>query len=73
MATFKISEPNKKVKWVKDVNEHDGILTFTENRNEGYQRSSGIIANSTLQYLKFHFGEEYPEMEYCTVDCGGYY
>lgn len=53
MSRFKISQPNKKVKWIKKINEHDGTLTFTFNEQQAYYRSSGIIANSTFQYLKY--------------------
>ena len=61
---YKISEPNKPTKWIKEVNEHDGTLTFQDHRDGAYCRSSGIIGNSTYDYLKFHFTEMYPELKY---------
>lgn len=70
MAYFKIDEPNKPVKWIKDVDRVNGTLTFTENRDEcELEKDSGFFADSELSYLKFHFTEDYPEMKYCYVDC----
>jgi hypothetical protein len=68
MAYFRIDEPNKKTKWIKNVDEANCKLEFCYSRNEAYSRSDGIIANSTFQYLKFHFTEEYPELQYMTKD-----
>ena len=68
MAYFKISEPNKAPKWIKSVDEQNGTLEFQCERDSGYCRSSGIIANSTKDYLKFHFTEKYPELKYLSVD-----
>lgn len=71
MAYFKIEQPNQPIKWIKNVDEANGTLTFTTYRGEAYSRSSGIIANSTFQYLQFHFMERYPELKYMKKD--GYY
>lgn len=68
MAFFKISEPHKKIKWIKSVDEQNGTLEFQYDRDNAYNRSSGIIANSTKDYLKFHFTERYPELKYLSVD-----
>lgn len=68
MAFFKISEPHKKIKWIKSVDEQNGTLEFQDERDNAYCRSSGIIANSTKDYLKFHFTEKYPELKYLSVD-----
>jgi len=68
MAHFKIEEPNKKPKYIKSVDEANGTLTFTTDRGEAYSRSSGIIANSTFQYLQFHFMERYLELKYMKQD-----
>ena len=46
MAYFKISEPNQPIKYVKDVDDANGKLTFSESRQGAYCRSSGIIADS---------------------------
>ena len=68
MAYFRIDEPNKPQKWIKDVDRANGTLEFSEVRNGCYQRDSGFFADSELEYLKFHFTDEYPEMEYCVID-----
>ena len=68
MAYFKIDEPNKPRKWVKSVDNANGILEFSTERSGSYSRSSGIIANSEAQRLKFLFKEQYPELEYLRVD-----
>ena len=71
MAYFKINEPNKKTKWIKNVDNENGTLTFSSTC-EGYEglysRSSGIIADSELKRIKFHFKEKYPELEYLEID-----
>jgi hypothetical protein len=69
MAFFRIDEPNKPTKWIKDVDRANGTLEFTEDRDDSdFERDSGFFADSELDYLKFHFTDEYPEMKYCTVD-----
>ena len=70
MAYFKISEPNKAVKYIKDIDRANGTLTFSETKEGCFQQDSGFFANSELEYLKFHFTEEYPELQYLTVDDG---
>lgn len=68
MAYFRIDEPNKKTKWIKSVDNQNGKLEFSTSKSGCYDRSSGIIANSEAQRLKFLFKEEYPELEYLKVD-----
>lgn len=68
MAYFRVDEPNKKTKWIKTVNNEDGTLEFQDSKSGAYNRSDGIIANSELQRLKFHFTEKYPELKYLTKD-----
>ncbi len=68
MAYFKISEPNQPIKYVKDVDDANGKLTFSESRQGAYCRSSGIIADSERDRLEFLFKSEYPELKYLTVD-----
>ena len=70
MAYFKISEPNKAVKYIKDIDRANGTLTFSETKEGCFQQDSGFFANSELEYLKFHFTEDYPELQYLTVDDG---
>jgi len=68
MSYFRIDEPNKPTKWVKSVDNQNGTLEFATSKSGCYERSSGIIANSEAQRLKFLFKEEYPELEYLKVD-----
>lgn len=68
MAYFRIDEPNKQRKYIKSVDEANGTLEFQESYYDAYYRSSGIIANSTFQYLKFHFMEKYPELKYMKLE-----
>jgi hypothetical protein len=68
MAYFRIDEPNKDRKWIKSVDNENGTLEFSKSRNGSYSRSDGIIANSELQRLKFHFTEKYPELQYLVKD-----
>lgn len=70
MSTFRIDEPNQPRKWVKKVDNENGTLEFTTSKSEAYCRGSGIVANSEGQRLKFHFKEQYPELEYLKVDDG---
>lgn len=68
MAYFKISVPNQPTKYVKEVDNANGKLTFTNTKNGAYSRGSGIVANSERDRLKFLFKKDYPELEYLTVD-----
>ena len=70
MSKFRIDEPNKPTKWVKTVDNQNGIITFSTDKYDAYERSCGIIANSEGQRLKCLFGEQYPELEYLKVDNG---
>ena len=68
MAYFKINEPNKPVKYIKSIDRANGTLEFSESKDGCFQQDSGFFADSELAYLKFHFTEAYPELEYLTVD-----
>lgn len=68
MAYFKITEPNKNPKWIKTIDRANGTLEFSENRDGCFQQDSGFFADSEFAYLKFHFTEAYPELEYMTID-----
>lgn len=68
MAYFKISQPNKPTKWIKSIDRANGTLEFSEDRNGCFQQDSGFFADSEAAYLKFHFKEAYPEIEYMTID-----
>ena len=69
MAYFKIEQPNQPTKWIKSIDRANGTLEFSETRDGCFQQDSGFYANSEFAYLKFHFMEAYPELEYLSVDC----
>ena len=69
MAYFKINEPNKEPKWIKSVDTANGTLEFQNSRDNAWYKDSGFFADSEAQFLKFHFKEQYPELEYLSVDC----
>ena len=62
MAYFKISEPNKPIKWIKDVDSANGTLTFQKSRDGAHFEDEGFFAESEMDYIKFHFKEKYPEL-----------
>jgi hypothetical protein len=68
MAYFKIEEPNKPIKYIKNIDRANGTLEFSETTDGCFQQDRGFWADSELAYLKFHFTEAYPELEYITVD-----
>lgn len=70
MAYFKIDEPNQPTKWIKEVDNANGKLVFQDTRDNAYYQDSGFFADSELEYLKFHFTKEYPELEFMTIDNG---
>ena len=70
MAYFKIDEPNQPTKWIKEVDNANGKLVFQDTSDNAYYQDSGFFAESELEYLKFHFTKEYPELEFMTIDNG---
>lgn len=69
MAYFKITEPQKEEKWIKEVNLKDGTLEFTEKLdNRCHYKDDGFYADAEVGFLKFHFREKYPEIEYVTQE-----
>jgi hypothetical protein len=68
MAYFKIEQPGHAVKYIKEIDRANGTLEFSENREGCFQQDSGFFADSEFAYLKFHFTEAYPELEYMTID-----
>lgn len=69
MAYFKIEQPNQPTKWIKSIDRANGTLEFTtEKTNDCFQQDSGFFADSEFAYLKFHFTEAYPELEFMTID-----
>lgn len=61
---FKIEEPGKPSKYIKTVDAEHGKLTFTSDSWGAYSKSSGFYANAEFDFLKFHFMEKYPELQY---------
>jgi hypothetical protein len=70
MAFFIIKEPNKAPKYIKDVNGAEGTIEFTEDQAEAYYKDSGFFADSEFEFIKFHFKEKYPEIEFMEIDNG---
>ena len=68
MAYFKIQEPNKPVKYIKNIDRANGTLEFSENKDGCFQQDEGFFADSELAYLKFHFTEAYPELKYIKIE-----
>ena len=68
MAYFKIEEPDKEVKWIKSVDGASGKIEFTNNTENAYYRDSGFFADSAFDFIKFHFKNAYPELEYMSID-----
>jgi hypothetical protein len=68
MAYFKITEPNKPTKWIKEVDGANGTITFQNEREGAYYEDEGFFADSEFDYIKHHFTEKYPELEYMHID-----
>lgn len=68
MAYFKINEPNKEVKYIKDVDRQNEILTFSTSKSKCYQEDEGFYADSAFDFLMFHFKDKYPELQYMEID-----
>lgn len=68
MAYFKISEPNQPPKWIKEVDGANGTLTFQDSREGAHFEDEGFFADSEFEYIKHHFTEKYPELEYLSID-----
>lgn len=50
--------------YVKSIDKVNKRLEFTTDEREAYQRDSGFYVEAEVDFLKFHFAEEYPEIEY---------
>lgn len=68
MAYFKISEPNQPIKWITEVDGANGTLTFQTTREGAHCEDEGFFADSEFEYIKHHFIEAYPELEYMSID-----
>lgn len=67
MAKFKIEEPGKADKWVKNIDRVNQAIEFTTDEAEAYVRDGGFYPGAELNYIKHYFMEEHPELEYCKV------
>ena len=64
MVYYKIEEPNGNVKYIKTINGAEGTLEFQDDKNGAYCRDEGFFADSDFEFIKFHFTEKYPELQY---------
>lgn len=71
MGRFKIEEPGKRAKFIKNIDKVNETLEFTEKESEAYYRDGDFYTRSELDFIKFHFKDKYPEVEYARV-CGCY-
>lgn len=63
MAYFRIKQQGQPTKYIKSVDGANGTLEFTENMQEAMYRDMGFFADSEFGFIKFHFTENYPELE----------
>jgi hypothetical protein len=71
MPTIKINQPGKPVKWIKEINKLDGIVTFTDDKSEAYVRDGSFYCQSEIKTLKnpiMYDQEQYPELQYAVMD-----
>lgn len=65
MGKIRIGNKNK---WIKNIDKVNEKLEFTENRSEAYDRDSGFYLNSEIQFVKFYFTDQYPEVADAVAD-----
>lgn len=63
MAYFRIKQQGQPTKYIKSVDGANGTLEFTENMQEAMYKDMGFFADSEFGFIKFHFTENYPELE----------
>lgn len=71
MSIIRINEPGKPVKWVKSIGKLDGVIEFTDNKDEAYNKRSGFYCESEIKTLKnpmMYDHEKYPELKYAEID-----
>lgn len=64
MVYYKIEEPNGNVKYIKSINGAEGTLEFQDTNKGAYCRDEGFFADTDYNFIKFHFTEKYPELQY---------
>jgi hypothetical protein len=67
MAYFRIDEPNKPTKYIKNVDGANTTLEFTDTTDGAFFKDEGFFADSEKEFLMFHFKEKYPELQYMTI------
>lgn len=51
-------------KYIKSIDKANSKLEFTNDINKAYERESGFYVNAEIDFLQFHFQEQYPCLEY---------
>lgn len=62
MGKFQVTDSNGKILWIKSVDNVNGKLEFTEKESEAYNRDGDYYTRAEAEFIKFHFKEEYPEV-----------
>lgn len=61
IVIHKNGQPDKYIKSIDRVNK---TLEFTANQSEALTKPCGFYIEAEIDYLKFHFKEQYPEIQY---------
>lgn len=61
IVIHKNGQPDKYIKSIDRVNK---TLEFTANTSEALHKPCGFYIEAEIDYLKFHFKEQYPEIQY---------
>ena len=65
IVIHKNGQPDKYIKSIDRVNK---TLEFTTNNSEALNKMGGFWVEAEIDYLKFHFKEHYPEVQYAIPD-----
>lgn len=65
IVIHKNGQPDKYIKSIDRVNK---TLEFTTKTSEALNKSGGFWIEAEIDYLKFHFKEQYPEVKYAMPD-----
>lgn len=63
MAYFRIKQLDQPTKYIKSVDGANKTIEFTTNKDEAMYKDMGFFADSEFEFIKFHFKNEYPEIE----------
>ena len=66
MAKIKIvgSGDNYDGMFIKSIDKHNAVIEFTKHDDEAYERDGGFYVRSEIEFLQFHFIDEYPCLKY---------